>query len=81
MHSTACWEFDNAKAGAVSAEVTPRSIHLILGAGKCAAPGQLLAEKDGELANVTAPLGWIHVTLVNQSDAEAPYTLRVAYFH
>ncbi len=80
-HSTACWEFNNTKAGAVSADVTPRTIHLILGVGKCNAAGQVLAEKDGELVNVNAPAEWIHVTLSNQSDVDVPYILRVAYFH
>jgi hypothetical protein len=80
-HSSACWEVNNAKAGAVSADVTPRALHLTLGAGTCGAPAQMLAETDGELVNVNAPAGWIHVTVFNRSDVNAPYTLRIGYFH
>lgn len=81
-HSNACWPVNNAKAGPVSPDVTPRSIHLTLGAGTCSAPAQTLAESDGELVNVNAPAGSIHVTLSNPSDVDVdvPYTLRVTYF-
>lgn len=79
--SSACWDFNNVKAGPVSADVTPRTIHLILTAGKCSAPGQMLAEKDGEFVNMEAPAGWNHVTLSNQSDVDVPYTLRITYWH
>ena len=80
-HSSTCWEFDNAKAGPVSADVSPRTIRVILAAGKCSAPGQVLAERDAEVVNVDAPTGWIHVTLSNVSDVDLGYTLRVTYWH
>jgi len=79
-HSNTCWDFNNAKAGPVSADVTPRTIHLTVTAGKCSAPGQTLAEKDGEVVNAAAPAGWNHVTLSNPSDSEVPYTLRITYW-
>src|SRR3954466_3486997 len=59
--TTACNEFNNAKAGPVTVFVTPPAIHLILRAGTCNAPGQVLAEKDTELVNVAAPAGANHV--------------------
>jgi hypothetical protein len=61
--STACQEFNNAKAGPVSVFVTPPSIHLVLRAGTCNAPGQIVAEMDTELVNVNAPAGSNHVRL------------------
>ena len=79
--STSCWDFNNAKAGPVSADVTPRTIHLILAAGRCSAPGQMLAERDAEVVNVDAPAGWNHVTLSNGSDVDVSYTLRITYWH
>jgi hypothetical protein len=79
--STSCWDFNNAKAGPVSADVTPRTIHLSLTVGKCNAPGQMLAERDAEVVNVNAPAGWNHVTLSNGSDVDVAYTLRITYWH
>jgi hypothetical protein len=79
--SSACWNFNNAKAGPVSADATPRSLHIVLGAGTCSAPGQILAERDGELVNVDAPAGSNHVTLLNRSESEAAYTLRITHWY
>lgn len=76
-HSSFCKDFDNAKAGPVSVDVTPPSIHLILGTGTCKAPGQILAAKDGEVTNVDAPEGSNHVTLSNRSNTDTPFTLRI----
>jgi hypothetical protein len=73
--------FSNAKAGPVSADVSPRSIHVVLGAGTCSAPGAILAERDGEVVEVDAPAGSNHVTLVNLSDSPVPYTLRVTHWY
>jgi hypothetical protein len=80
--SSACQEFNNAKAGPVSAFVTPPSIHLVLRAGTCNAPGQTVAERDTELVNVNAPVGSNHVRLSNPnpSGADTPYTLRLTYW-
>lgn len=80
-HSSFCKDFNNARAGAVSADVSPASIHLALGVGTCGAPGQILAEKDGEVANVDAPAGWNHVTLSNRSDSNTPFTLRITHWY
>jgi len=80
-HSSACWSFNNAKAGPVSADVSPRSIHVVLGAGTCSAPGAILAERDGEVVNADAPAGSNHVTLVNPSDVAVPYTLHVTRWY
>ncbi len=79
--SSACWNFNNAKAGPVSADVSPASIHLAISAGTCAAPGQMLRENDGEVANVDAPEGANHVTLSNRSDVAVPYTLRITHWY
>lgn len=77
---TSCHEFENAKAGQVSALVTPQSIHLALGTGRCSAPGQVLGEKDNELV-LDAPAGWNHVTLTNPNPSgETPYTIRLTYW-
>jgi hypothetical protein len=80
--ATACEEFNNAKAGPVSVFVTPPSIHLVLRAGTCNAPGQLVAEKDTELVNVNAPAGSNHVRLSNPnpSGPDTPFTLRLTYW-
>jgi hypothetical protein len=80
-HSSACWTFNNAKAGPVSADVTPRLLHLAIGAGSCSAPGQTLAEQDGEVVNAEAPAGADHATILNASDLDAPYTLRVMHWY
>jgi hypothetical protein len=80
-HSSICWPFDNAKAGPVSAEVTPAPVHVAVGAGSCSAPGPVIAEKDGAVVNVDAPAGSNHVTLSNGSDLDAPYTLRVTHWY
>jgi hypothetical protein len=80
-HSSFCWTFNNAKAGPVSADVTPRSIHVAIGAGACSAPGQMLAERDGEVVNADAPAGANHVTLSNASDQDTPYTLRIIHWY
>jgi len=79
--TTVCTGFNNAKAGPVTVFVTPPSIHLILRAGTCNAPGQVLAEKDTELVNVGAPAGANHVRLSNPSELDTPYTLRLTYWH
>ena len=79
--SSMCWGFSNAKAGPVSADVSPRSIHVVLGAGTCSAPGAILAERDGEVVEVDAPAGSNHVMLVNLSDSPVPYTLRVTHWY
>lgn len=80
-HASLCKEFDNAKAGAVSAWVSPRSIYLVLGAGTCSAPGQILAEKDGEVTNVDAPAGRNHVRLSNRSDLDTSFTLSIMHWY
>jgi hypothetical protein len=80
-HSSVCWPFNTAKAGPVSADVSPRSIHVVLGAGTCSAPGAILAERDGEVVNADAPAGSNHVTLVNPSDVDVPYTLHVTRWY
>jgi hypothetical protein len=80
-HASFCRDFNNAKAGAVSADVVPPSFHLLLGSGTCSAPGQILAEKDGEVANVDAPAGWNHVTLSNPSDLNTSFTLRITHWY
>jgi hypothetical protein len=79
---TACDEFNNARAGAVSVFVTPPSIHLVLRSGTCNAPGQTLAEKDTELVNVNAPAGANHVRVSNPnpSGPDTPYMLRLTYW-
>lgn len=79
---TSCIDFNNAKAGAVSAFVTPASIHLTLRTGTCNAPGQLVAEQDTELVNVNAPAGSNNVRLSNPtpSGPETPYMLRLTYW-
>jgi len=79
---TACIDFNNAKAGTVTVFVTPPSIHLVLRAGTCNAPGQIVAEKDAELVNVNAPAGANHVRLSNPnpSGPDTPYTLRLTYW-
>ena len=79
--SSICWPFNNAKAGPVSADVSPRSIHVVLGAGTCSAPGPILAERDGEVVNVDAPAGSNHVTLVNSSDLAVTYTLHITRWY
>lgn len=79
--SSFCWEFNNARAGPVSADVLPAAVHLVLGVGRCSAPGPVLAEKPGEIANVDAPQGWNHVTLWNRSDFDVAFTLRISYWH
>jgi hypothetical protein len=80
--ATACIDFVNAQAGAVSAFVTPPSIHLVLRAGTCNAPGQILAEKDTQLVNVNAPAGSNHLRLSNPnpSGPYTPYMLRLTYW-
>jgi hypothetical protein len=80
--TTACQDFNNAKAGPVSVFVTPPSIHLVLRAGTCNAPGQILAEKDSELVNVNAPAGANHVRISNPdpSGPDTPFTLRLTYW-
>jgi hypothetical protein len=80
--ATTCNEFNNAKAGPVSAFVTPPSIHLVLRTGPCNAPGQIVAEKDTELVNVNAPAGSNNVRLSNPnpSGPETPYMLRLTYW-
>jgi hypothetical protein len=80
-HSSICWPFNNAKAGPVSADVTPRSIHVVLGAGTCSAPGAILAERDGEVVNADAPAGTNHVTLSNPSYVYVPYTLHDTHWY
>jgi hypothetical protein len=80
-HSSICWDFNNAKAGPVSADVSPRSIHVVLGAGTCRTPGAILAERDGEVVNADAPAGSNHVTLSNPSDADVPYTLHITRWY
>lgn len=80
-HSSFCTNFNNAKAGPVSADVTPRSIHVAVGAGPCSAPGPTLAERDGEVVNADAPAGANHVTLSNPSDLDTPYTLRIVHWY
>ena len=79
--SSFCHSFNNAKAGAVSADITPRSIHLVVGAGPCSAPGQMLAENDGEVANVEAPAGANHVTMANRADVDTAWTLRITHWY
>jgi hypothetical protein len=80
--TTACIEFTNAKAGTVTVFVTPPSIHLVLRAGTCNAPGQFVAEKDTELVNVNAPAGSNNLRLSNPnlSGPDTPYTLRLTYW-
>jgi hypothetical protein len=80
--TTACIDFNNAKAGPVTAFVTPPSIHLVLRAGTCNAPGQIVAESDTELVKVNAPAGSNHLRLSNPnpSGPETPYTLRLTYW-
>jgi hypothetical protein len=80
-HASICWPFSNAKAGPVSADVSPRSIHVVLGAGTCRTPGAILAERDGEVVNADAPAGSNHVTLVNPSDVDVSYTLHVTHWY
>ncbi len=79
--SSFCGSFNNAKAGPVSADVTPRSIHLVVGAGPCNAPGQMLAENDGEVVNAEAPAGANHVTMSNPADVDTPWTLRITHWY
>jgi hypothetical protein len=79
--SSFCQGFNNAKAGPVSADVSPRSIHLVVGAGTCSAPGQTLAEDDGEVANVEAPAGPNHVTMSNRADVDTAFTLRITHWY
>jgi len=79
-NSTSCWGFTSARAGAVSAGVTPASIRVILAAGSCSAPGQTLAEKDGEVSNIETPAGMNHVTLSNQG-VTTSFTLTLTYWH
>lgn len=80
-HSSFCKDFNNARAGAVSADVTPPSIRLTLAVGTCGVPGQILAERDGEVTNVDAPAGANHVTVSNRSDLDTPYTLRITHWY
>ena len=80
-HSSFCHNFENARAGAVSADVTPPSIHLVLAAGRCSARGAILAEKGGEIVNADAPEGWNHVTLFNRSDSPTAFTLRITHWY
>ena len=77
---TYCKDFTNAKAGNVSADVTPPSIHLVLGAGTCSTPGQILAEKDG-VVSVDMPAGSNHITLSSRSDLDTAFTLSLTYWH
>jgi len=79
-NSTSCWDFTSARAGAVSAGVTPASLRVILAAGSCSAPGQTLAEKDGEVSNIDTPAGVNHVSLSNQGVATS-FTLTLTYWH
>ena len=79
-HSSLCTNFNNARAGAVYAAVIPPSIRVILAAGTCSAPGQILAEKDGEVSNVEAPAGSNHITLSNQSDVAMSFSLSVTHW-
>ena len=80
-HSSFCRDFNNARSGPVSADVVPPSFHLLLGAGTCSAPGPILAEKDGEVANVEAPAGSNHVTVSNRSDLDTSFTLRITHWY
>jgi len=57
-------------------------LHLVLRAGTCNAPGQIVAEKDTELVNVNAPAGANHVRISNpdRSGPDTPFTLRLTYW-
>ena len=79
--SSFCQGFNNAKAGPVSADITPPFLHLVVRAGPCSAPGQILGEQDGEVANVNAPAGPNQVTVSNRSETNTAYTLRINYWH
>jgi hypothetical protein len=79
-NTNSCVAFNNARAGEVSAYVTPPWIHLQLGVGTCAAPGQVLAERDGDVT-VDAPAGWNHLTLSNRSGSDTNYTLTLTHWH
>ena len=79
--SSFCRGFNNAKAGPVSADITPPFLHLVVRAGPCSAPGQILGEQDGEVANVNAPAGPNQVTVSNRSDTNTAFTLRITYWH
>ena len=78
--STACVEFQNARAGEVSAYVTPDSIVVALVAGSCAAPGQVIDESPG---NVTAdaPAGANHIRLTNTTDHTITYTFSLTHWY
>ena len=78
--SSFCRGFNNARAGAVSASVLPRSLRVILVAGSCDAPGQTLAEGDGDVVNVEAPAGSNHVRLSNQSDVALSFSLTITHW-
>ena len=79
-HSTGCVEFENAKAGEVSAYVTPDTLLVALVAGSCAAPGNVIVEKPG---NVTAdaPLGTNHIRLTNPTDDAVTYTISLTHWY
>jgi hypothetical protein len=79
---SACHEFNNATAGAVTVFVTPPSIHLILRTGTCSAPGQTLVEKDIELVSVNAPAASNNEVASNPNPLgpETPYMLRLRYW-
>jgi hypothetical protein len=80
--TTVCRDFNNAKAGPVSVFVSPPSIHLVLRAGTCNAPGQIVAESDAELVKVNAPAGANHLRISNPdpSGPDTPFTLRLTYW-
>jgi len=78
--SSICTTFNNARAGAVSAGVSPPSLRVTVAAGTCSAPGQILGEKDGEVANAEAPAGPNHVTLSNQSDVAVSWSLTITHW-
>jgi hypothetical protein len=80
-HGSFCWNFTNARAGAVYASATPRSLRVILATGTCAAPGQILAEADGEVSNIEAPAGVNHVTLSTQSDVATSFSLSLTHWY
>ena len=79
-HSTACVEFQNARAGEVSAYVTPDYIVVALVTGSCATPGDVVAEKAG---NVTAdaPAGANHIRLTNTTDDTITYTFSLTHWY
>jgi hypothetical protein len=78
--STACVGFQNARAGEVDAYVTPDTIIVALVAGSCDAPGQVIAEKAGNV-NADAPAGANHLRLTNPTDATVNYTLSLTHWY